>query len=230
MTSDARRRINIEKKDPLQWVRFICGLAIYAFGTYFLVKADLGLAPWEILAMGISYHCPLTFGQVIIAISIVIFIFDLIMREKIGVGMIFDVFLVGTFADMFLKLDILPQLDGYIMRGAVYIAGLTIMCFGQFVCMSSAQGVGPRDAMLIGIGKRVRKVPIGAVQFAILLAAFLTGWALGGPAGIGTIISVAFMGSLLQLFCRIFRFEPRDIVHKSLADYFRAGKPGADEK
>ena len=103
--------VNIEKKDFLQWIRFIGGLAFYAFGTYFLVKADLGLAPWEILAMGISYHCPLTFGQVIIAISVGVFIFDVIMREKIGVGMILDAFLVGVFADMFLKTDVLPPVQ-----------------------------------------------------------------------------------------------------------------------
>ena len=213
--------VNIEKKDFLQWIRFIGGLAFYAFGTYFLVKADLGLAPWEILAMGISYHCPLTFGQVIIAISVGVFIFDVIMREKIGVGMILDAFLVGVFADMFLKTDVLPQPDGYLQKGAVYVAGLFIMCFGQFICMSSAQGIGPRDAMLVAIGRRVRKVPIGVVQCAILLTVFLIGWALGGPFGAGTVISVVLMGPILQMYCRLFRFEPRDVVHKSLLDYIR---------
>ncbi len=213
--------LNIEKRDLLQWIRFISGLAVYAFGTYFLIKADLGLAPWEILAMGISYHCPLTFGQVIIAVSLAIFIFDVLMRETIGIGMIFDVFLVGVFADLFLKLDVLPQPSGYLQRSMVYVAGLFIMCFGQFICMNSAQGVGPRDAMLLAIGKRVRRVPIGAVLFAILVTVFLIGWALGGPFGIGTVISVVLMGPILQLYCRLFGFEPRNVKHKSLIDYVK---------
>ena len=74
-------KLNIEKNDLLQWIRYTAGLAICGFVIYCLTKTELGLAPWEILSKGISMHCPLSFGQVIIAVSVVVFIIDLLMKE-----------------------------------------------------------------------------------------------------------------------------------------------------
>ena len=142
------------------------------------------------------------------------------MREKIGVGIVLDLVLVGVFVDIVMKMDLLPDISGYPARCGVYVAGMAIMAFAMFVCMTSGQGVGPRDTLMLGIGRRIRRVPIGAVQIMMLAGVFIAGWMLGGPVGIGTIISVVGMGSLLQFYCTIFRVEPRDVVHKSLGDYF----------
>ena len=46
--------------------------------------------------------------------------------------------------------------------------------------------------------------------------ALLIGWLLGGPVGIGTVISVFGMGTALQIVCRIMHFEPRDVIHKNV--------------
>ncbi len=220
-------RLDISFKDVRQCLRFTLGLAIYACGTYALVKTDLGLAPWEIFAMGISFHTPISFGQSIIAISIVIVIIDIILKGTIGVGIIIDTLLVGTFVDIVTMIDFLPDLSGLPIRIGVYLAGITVMSFGMFLTLTAAQGVGPRDTLMIVIGKRFPRVPIGAVQSGLLLFAFTMGLLLGGPVGIGTIISVTCMGPLLQVWCHLFRFEPRNVVHKSLLDYFRdPGKRG----
>ena len=192
--------------------------------TYCLVEIRLGLAPWEILAKGISLHCPLSFGQVIITISITLFIIDVLLKEKIGIGMILDALLVGVFVDFFTWLDLLPKVDSLVGRIGIYIVCLFIMSFAMYLCMSSGQGMGPRDTLLVGLGRRVRKIPIGAVQAAMLITVFLVGWALGGPVGIGTVISVIAMGPILQFYCQLFHFEPRDVVHKSLLDYARKEK------
>lgn len=213
--------LNIGVKDVLQWLRYTCGLAIYGFITYYLTKVNLGLAPWEILSKGISLHVPLTFGQVIIVVSIIILIVDILMKETIGVGMILDAVLVGVFVDLFTWLDPLPGTDILEVKVCVYFICVVFMGFAQFTCMASAQGLGPRDALLIGMGKRMRGVPIGAVQMGTLFTVFLIGWMLGGPVGIGTVITMLGWGPTLQLWCHVFRFEPRDVVHKSLLDYVR---------
>ena len=217
-------KLNIEKNDLLQWIRYTAGLAICGFVIYCLTKTKLGLAPWEILSKGISMHCPLSFGQVIIAVSVAVFIIDLLMKEVIGVGMILDTILVGVFVDLFTWLDLMPAFNGYIVKICVYIAGLVFMGLAQYLCMSSGQGLGPRDTLIVGAGKRLRGIPIGAVQMGILVMVFLGGWMLGGPVGPGTVLSVALLGPALQLWCGIFHFEPRDISNKSLLDYIRIDK------
>ena len=217
--------INISFKDIRQWFTFLLGLAIYACGTYGLVKTDLGLAPWEIFAMGISFHSPLSFGQSIITISIVIVIIDIILKGTIGMGIILDTIFVGVFVDMFTAINFLPDLTSLPVRVLVYLIGIALMSFGMFLTLTAAQGVGPRDTLMLVLGSKIRRVPIGAVQFGLLFFAFVMGFLLGGPIGIGTIISVTCMGAMLQVWCHLFRFEPRDVDHKSLLDYFRT--PGA---
>ena len=219
--------LNISAKDFVQWIRYTSGLVIYGFITYYLTKINLGLAPWEILSKGISLHCPLTFGQVIIVVSVVILIIDILMKETIGVGMLLDAALVGVFVDVFTWLDPLPYVDALWIKIAVYLVGIVIMAFAQYLCMSSGQGLGPRDALLVGMGKRMRHVPIGAVQMGTLITVFIIGWLLGGPVGPGTVLTMLGMGPMLQVWCRVFSFEPRDVKHKSFLDYIRKNDDAA---
>lgn len=84
--------------------------------------------------------------------------------------------------------------------------------------MSAECGCGPKDGLLIAIGKRMPKIPIGVVE--ILLWAVITfgGWFLGGTVGIGTIISVFVGGVVMHLFFDVIGFEPRKMKHKSLRE------------
>lgn len=180
------------------------------------ISADIGLAPWDVLAMGISYHTGLTYGNALILSSVVVIAIDLIMKEKIGYGTIFDAILVGKFADMFTYFKIVSKPDSMIFGIAIFIIGLFVMAIGQFFYMSSAQGCGPRDTLLIGMGKRLRKFSIGVVNTMILCVVLAAGIALGGPIGMGTVLAAFGMGTALQIICNIIKFEPRDVVHKNI--------------
>ena len=72
------------------------GLFLYSFGVHLTVKASIGLAPWDVFAMGLSNHLPLTFGQATIMISVLIVIIDILLKEQIGLGTILDAIIVGV--------------------------------------------------------------------------------------------------------------------------------------
>ena len=217
--TNSTKHLNIGIIDLIQCVRYTAGLAICGLVIYYLTKIDLGLAPWEVLSKGISLHVPLTFGQVIIVISAVVLILDIIMKEKIGIGMILDVFLVGVFVDLFTMLDPLPEISSFPVKIVVYCVSIFVMGFAQFLCMSAGQGMGPRAALLVGIGKRMRKVPIGGVQMMLLCTVLAIGWMLGGPVGVGTLIMMIGLGPALQVWSAVFHTELRDVEHKGLLDY-----------
>jgi len=84
--------------------------------------------------------------------------------------------------------------------------------------MIASLGCGPRDTLMVGLAKRVRRVPIGAVSIVILGAATLVGWLLGGPVGIGTIICAFGAGPIMQLAFRTVRFDATAIRHQRLRD------------
>lgn len=96
--------------------------------------------------------------------------------------------------------------------------GFLFIALGMFVYMSAEMGCGPKDGLLIAIGKRLPKIPIGIVE--MLLFAFITliGWLLGGIVGIGTVISMFGAGAVMHLFYSIIHFEPRELKHKSIAE------------
>ena len=194
------------------------GLFIFSIGVYLTIQANIGLAPWDCLSMGVSRHVGYSYGIVHTAISILILIFDILLKEKIGYGTILDALLVGNYVDWIGYLKLVPVSESVPVSCGMVIIGLFIMGYGQYFYMAAAQGCGPRDSLLIALGKRFPKTPIGIVQTIMVGIALFIGWLLGGPVGIGTIISVFGLGTALQIVCRIMHFEPRDVIHKNVLE------------
>lgn len=199
-------------------LRSALGLFIFAIGVYLTIQANIGLAPWDCLSMGISGHVGYSYGIVHTAISIGILVIDILLKEKIGYGTILDALLVGNYVDWIGYLKLVPVSQSIPVSCIMVIVGLFIMGYGQYFYMDAAQGCGPRDSLLIALGKRFPKTPIGVVQTFMVGIALLIGWLLGGPVGIGTVISVFGMGTALQIVCKIMHFEPRNVVHKNVLE------------
>ncbi|MBQ2411947.1 MAG: hypothetical protein II313_00805 [Anaerotignum sp.] len=197
-------------------LKSVLGLFIFSIGVYLTIQADIGLAPWDCLSMGVSGKVGYSYGIVHTVISIIILVIDILLKEKIGYGTILDALLVGNYVDLIDHIITLPQFHSIPISCIMVIIGLFIMGYGQYFYMDAAQGCGPRDSLLIALGKRFPKTPIGVVQTALVGIALLIGWLLGGPVGIGTVISVFGMGTALQIVCKILHFEPRDVVHKNI--------------
>lgn len=113
---------------------------------------------------------------------------------------------------------LVPELESLPAGVALMAAGLLILALGQYFYMSAGLGCGPRDALLVGLGKRLARLPIGVVTSLLLGAVLLAGWALGAPIGVGTVLAVFGEGAALQLVCRLMHFEPRSVTHLGLAE------------
>lgn len=197
------------------------GLFLYACGIYLTMQADIGLAPWDCLSMGASFKTGISYGIVHTAISIGILLIDLLLKERIGFGTILDTLLVGNYVDLIAYFHPLPHSESLPLSILFIVIALFLMAYGQYFYMIAGLCCGPRDSLLIALGKRFPKVPIGVVQTAIIGVALLIGWLLGGPVGIGTVITVCGLGAALQIICRLLRFEPRTVVHQGLVESTR---------
>ncbi|MCR4712722.1 MAG: hypothetical protein K5707_10530 [Clostridia bacterium] len=206
------------------WVRIVGGLFVFAFGVHLTIRANLGLAPWDCFGMGISYHTPLNYGLSMTVMAIVILGIDLLMKEKIGFGTVIDALLTGNFVQLFNDLDHFPETKGVFIGILIILCGLAFMAIGQFFYMRAAQGCGPRDALLVGLGKRLHRLPIGAVQVLLWGTVLLIGWLLGGPVGIGTLVCTFCSGVVMQAIYTLIRFEPRSVVHQSFLETVRQMK------
>ena len=211
----------MKRKILLEWLKIVLGLLIFSFGVHLTIFADIGLAPWDCLGMGISYHTPLNYGVAMTLIALAVLGIDLLLKERIGYGTIIDALLTGNFVQMFNSLNPF-QRGGSIWTGIlIMLTGFVFMALGMAVYMKSEQGCGPRDALLVGLGKRMPRIPIGIVEVILWAAVLLIGWLLGGPVGIGTVISTFGSGLVLQCVYRMIRFEPRDVRHRDLIQVTR---------
>ena len=202
----------------LEWLRIALGLLIFSFGVHLTIWANIGLAPWDCLGMGISRHTPLNYGLSMTVMAAVILLIDLALRERIGYGTIIDALLTGNFVQMFNDLNPLPENHSLPLGVALMLTGFVFMALGMVVYMGAAQCCGPRDSLLVGLGKRLPRLPIGVVGMILWATVLLAGWLLGGPVGIGTLISTFGAGAVMQLVYSLLGFDPRRVRHRSLAE------------
>lgn len=199
-------------------LKTVAGLFVFSFGVYLTIRGNIGLAPWDCLSTGLSYHLPLGYGAIHTITAILILGIDLLLKEKIGYGTVLDALLVGGFVDFFTWLGLVKDCTSLLTGAFVMIVGLFIMAFGQLLYMSAGQCCGPRDTFMVGIGKRLPRIPIGVVEIGILCVVLAIAWLLGGPIGLGTVLATFGIGIAMQIVFSLFHFEPRDVVHKGLVE------------
>ena len=218
------------KKIILQWIRISAGLLVFSFGVHLTIFANIGLAPWDCLGMGIAKHTPLNYGLSMTIMAVVILGIDLLLKERIGFGTVIDALLTGNFVQMFNDLNPF-YLNNNIFRGVfIMIAGFVFMALGMMIYMKSAQCCGPRDALLVGLGRRFPGIPIGLVEIALWTVVLIIGMLLGGPVGIGTLVSTFGAGLVMQVVYHFMRFEPRNIRHRDIREILSELKTGEKNK
>ncbi len=214
--------MNVRQKTILlEWLRIVLGLLVFAFGVHLTIFANIGLAPWDCLGMGIAAHTPLNYGLSMTCIALLVLGVDLLLGERIGCGTVIDALLTGNFVQMYSDLNPFPLNANLWFGILLMLVGFVFMALGMWIYMRAQQGCGPRDSLLVGLGKRLPRVPIGAVEILLWAVVLLAGWLLGGPVGIGTLLSTFGAGAVMQLVYNVIRFEPRDLRHRSLRETLR---------
>ena len=193
-------------------------LFVNGFGIYLTIQANIGVAPWDVLNLGISKTLGILYGTASIAVSCTILVIDILLREPIGIAMFIDAIVVGKAVDFFNWTGIVPPCTSLLTSIPVMVLGLFVLAYTQFTYMIASLGCGPRDTLLVGLAKRVKRVPIGAVSIALLSTATLIGWLLGGPVGVGTLICAFGAGPVMQLAFATVRFDATGVRHQRLTD------------
>ena len=205
-------------------------LFLNGFGVYLTIQANIGAGPWDVLNLGLSKSLGILYGTASIAVSLTILAMDIALREPIGIAMFIDAVVVGKAVDFFNWTGLVPPCASVWTALPMMLAGLVILAFTQYTYMIASLGCGPRDTLLVGLAKRLKRLPIGAVSIALLSSATLIGWLLGGPVGVGTLICAFGTGPIMQLAFRTVHFDATGILHQRLTESLKAalgkGRPG----
>ena len=176
--------------------RLVFGLIIFGIGAAMMVLSDLGLSPWEVMAQGISFKTGIPIGTVGILIGIVVLLLWIPLKEKLGIGTILNVFIIGIVID--LTLWFAPEsVEGLTVRWLLLAGGILIVGIGSGFYIGAGLGPGPRDGLMTGIARR--GVNIGLARFGIEITVLVVGWLLGGTVGVGTVLFAFGMGPLIAI-------------------------------
>ena len=85
---------------PRRIARAAFGLFIFGCGSCFNIQANIGYGAWEAFSIGVGAKLGLSFGTVLQGSGVVILLIDLLLREKIGLGTLLDIYIVGATADL----------------------------------------------------------------------------------------------------------------------------------
>ncbi len=190
------------------------GLFLYGLGIILTMRANVGYAPWEVLHSGISQTLGVSIGLINTAVGALIVVIVVLLGEKIGLGTIFNMFMIGLFMDLILFLDFIPIFDNFWIGTLILVLGLFIISLGTYFYISSAFGAGPRDSLMVAITRKT-KLPVGFCRGIIEISVVIIGWLLGGMVGLGTIISAFCIGFCVQITFKLLKFDPTQIKHET---------------
>ncbi len=194
---------SINYPKPLVLARLILGLYLFGLGIAFQIRASLGLAPWDVFGQGLANITGLSFGLATVLASALILLLWIPLKQKPGLGTIFNALLIGPFID--LSLRFVPSAADWGIFGQIgwYVLGMTIIALGTGIYIGARLGPGPRDGLMTGSVKKFGK-PVWIVRTVLEGGATLIGLALGGPVGLGTLLFVVGIGPMVQVSMRAF--------------------------
>ena len=188
--------------------RCVTGLAFFGFGITLFLRANLGLAPWDIFHKGLSKKLDISIGLVIVGVGLLLLLLWIPLRQRPGVGTILNALEIGFVVN--LTKPLVGEPDQLVMRTLMVIAGVLVIALGSALYIGAGLGSGPRDGLMLGLSKRSiagRQISIRLARTVIELTVMVAGLFLGGSIGVGTLIFMFGIGPLVQLILP--RFEMR---------------------
>ncbi|GAB6169040.1 hypothetical protein JCM1393_15000 [Clostridium carnis] len=139
------------KNKIFKLIRLFLGFILCASSTVLMLNSNLGLSPWDVFHQGISRVTNITIGQASIAVGIVFVILGMILGQKLGIGTILNMIIVGQFMDLIIEMNIIPVASTVIGGIFMMIIGMLVMGIGCYLYIGCGLGCGPRDGVMIGI-------------------------------------------------------------------------------
>jgi uncharacterized membrane protein YczE len=182
-------------------VRLYAGLILYGVTDALVIRAELGLDPWDVFHQGLAVHTGISIGTVSILVGAAVLLLWWPIRQRPGLGTVSNVVLVGAAIDA--TCAVVPHMEALSVRIPLLLAGVFFNGAATGLYISARFGPGPRDGLMTGLhrrtGRSLRLIRTG-IEFTVLVAGFL----LDGGVGVGTVLYALAIGPLTQFFLRVF--------------------------
>lgn len=188
----------MRNKFVIRWLFFFIGLMIMGLGVALTVKGQrFGVGSWDVLHIGLYEKIGLSIGTWSIILGVLIITVSSIgMRELPKLGTFMNMLVIGIFIDLFNW--VIPNPTTFAIQLTAFLLGIVLLAFGCGMYISANLGAGPRDTlMMLAVKKLNCSVSVARTGMEIIVA--ISGFLLGGPIGIGTVIMAFGLGPIIQV-------------------------------
>jgi uncharacterized membrane protein YczE len=185
-------------------VQLYLGLALYGASASLIILSALGNDPWDVLHQGLSRQTGIGTGIWVCIAGALVMLLWIPLRQRPGIGTLSNVVVVGVVMELCLRaFD--PAHDPA-ARWTLLITGVVLNGVATGLYIGARFGPGPRDGLMTGLAARGMSVRV--VRTGIEVTVLAAGIALGGTAGIGTVVYALAIGPLAHVFVPAFTVAP----------------------
>ena len=176
-------------------IALLVGSTLIGTAVAFLVQADLGLAPYDVLSSAIGTQLGISLGQAGWAVAAVLFMIAALFGNRPSPWGIGYIVANGLAVDA----------TSWLLNSPATLAGRVVFVFAAIVIMAAGVNVvlysgttgGPFELLMAaGETRGLKRIHVRYALDVIVLGLGIT---LGGDFGLATIIYAALMGVVLQL-------------------------------
>jgi uncharacterized membrane protein YczE len=184
----------------------VAGLFCIGFSISISVRAQLGVAPWDVLHQGIAKATHTSIGVVLVIVGLIVLLAWIPLHQQLGLGTILNTLSIGFIAN--LGLAVIPDQHALAARAGFLALAIVGFGLGGGLYIGSGLGPGPRDGLMTAITARGHRLWL--VRTTIECSALVAGFLLGGRVGVGTVLIALTIGPLTHAGLRRFHLPVSD--------------------
>src|SRR5579863_1735423 len=112
------------RRGTVRLVRLYVGLCGFGTSLALMVRARLGLGPWDVFNQGVARRLGIQIGWAVIVVSAFVLLLWIPLRQRPGFGTLSNLVLVGVFTN--LLLDAIPHVNALVERVTLVVAGIAL--------------------------------------------------------------------------------------------------------
>jgi uncharacterized membrane protein YczE len=198
---------------PIRWNTFVrdflviqAGFMLYGLALALILRANLGTNTWLVLEVALAKIFGIQIGTLTIYMGFVVLIIALVLRERVGWGTLGNILSIGPWLNLFLAS--IPSANNSLpIQIGMFLLGVLIQGIATAIYIGVDAGAGPRDSLMLAV-HRTTGLSIRLARGGLEILVVLIGWALGGPAGIGTVVFAILIGPSVQWAFKLFKVQP----------------------
>lgn len=184
------------------------GLFLFALGVVMNLNSNLGMSPWGVFQVGLSQSTTLTLGQISQIVGFGVLVIGWLMGFPPGFATFMNMYFIGLFIDKIIQFTLIPKPTALISQFLLLLGGIILIGAGSYFYLNPKLGAGPRDGLMMGLVHRT-DLPVSVVRGGIEVTVLVFGYFLGGPVGVGTLVTALTIGYSVQLAFKLGGYDKK---------------------